>query len=117
MDNTDIQDMAGYYLNMFEQIRKKVTDVQLATVIMQEIAKDRRQRHIEERRQPNGDGPASESQLAYLRKLGVSIPANITKREASRLIDEALGNGGRSEASGDESREEPEPIRWPRRIP
>ena len=35
--------------------------------------------------------PATEKQIAYLDKLGVQVPAGLTKFEASRLIDQALG--------------------------
>lgn len=37
------------------------------------------------------DEPATEKQIAYLKKLGVQVPPNLTKRQASELIDEMLG--------------------------
>ena len=36
------------------------------------------------------DEPATEKQIAFLKRLGVEIPKNLTKREASRMIDDAL---------------------------
>jgi len=40
---------------------------------------------------PSGmDEPATEKQIAFLKRLGVEIPENLTKREASRMIDDAL---------------------------
>jgi hypothetical protein len=122
MNDTQIQDKAAQYQGIFEQIRRKVSDLPLALVILQEIGKDIRQERIGAREHANGNGnggsngngdsPASEKQLAYLEKLGVPIPAKLTKREASKLIDEAVGT---SEVSGEE--QSSELPRWPRRIP
>ena len=40
----------------------------------------------------NGDDLATEKQIGFLKKLGVTVPAGVSKREASRLIDEAQAN-------------------------
>jgi len=119
MDKIQMQDRAGFYLNLFEQIRTRVTDMPLALVILQEIGSDLRQQRIEEHERSNGDGPATEKQLGYLRKLAIPIPENLTKREASRRIDEALGSTG-DRHDGDEqptAEESQKAIQWPRRIP
>jgi hypothetical protein len=42
-------------------------------------------------RSPNGDGPATESQIRYLRKLGAGISEGLTMRQASELIDRMQG--------------------------
>ena len=38
----------------------------------------------------NGDQPAAEKQLAYLKTLAVDASSEMTKRQASSLIDEML---------------------------
>jgi hypothetical protein len=121
MDNIQIQDKAGYYLNLFEQIRKRVMDVPLSMVILQEIGKDIRQERIGTREYSNGNGdsPATDKQIGYMRKLGIPVPENLTKREASRLIDGARdGNGGNGDNGAWNADMEGEaPTKWPRRIP
>ena len=37
----------------------------------------------------NGDEPATEKQIGFLKDLGVKVPAGVSKRRASELIDEA----------------------------
>jgi len=119
MDNVQIQDKAGFYLNLFTEIRKRVTDVPLAMVILQEIGKDIRQERIGTREHSNGNGdsPATEKQIAYMRRLGIPIPENVTKKEASRLIDDANGNNGGDNGAWSADMEGEAPARWPRRIP
>ncbi len=89
-----IDERANKYLQAFEQIRKRVADDKLATVLLQEIAKDMRMDRMEK----NGNGkdkPATEKQIAYLKSLGVEAKPGLSKREASLLIDQH--NGVRSE--------------------
>ena len=45
---------------------------------------------MREERELRNSGPATRRQLGYLNVLGVEVPAGLTKREASRLIDEAV---------------------------
>jgi hypothetical protein len=79
------------------ELRDKLGDAQLAASVMHELAKDRRMDLIRAERfggssnggAGNGDGP-SEKQLAYLQDLGVAVPSNCTRQQASQLIDEAV---------------------------
>lgn len=68
---------------------KRVNDDHVASVIVQELAKDAR---MSKPRPASGgqNGPATDKQLEYLRNLGVTIPAGLTKQEASSMIDAAL---------------------------
>jgi hypothetical protein len=62
------------------------------------------------------EAPATDKQIAYLRKLGVRVGEGVTKQEASHLIDQALR--GDSHADEDEMEEqETGVIHLPRRIP
>jgi hypothetical protein len=77
-----------------------VADERLATILLQEIAKDLRMDRIDESRNGNAKGngqvnarevPATEKQIAYLKSLGVKLRGGLSKKEASRLIDEHNG--------------------------
>jgi len=85
------------YLTLFEGIKARTGDERSAVVILQEVNKDLRMAQIREERASNGNGnsqkedaPATQKQRDYLRRLGVNAPAELTKKEASGLIDEAL---------------------------
>jgi len=112
--NTEIEERTASYLAMYQQIRAMVPSEAIALALLQEIRKDMRMDRMKTERSVsnNGDSPATGSQIAYLEKLGVAVPENLTKKEASQLIDAALGNGN-SQGDGAAS----EPIRMPRRIP
>jgi hypothetical protein len=43
------------------------------------------------------DKPPTEKQLEFARSLGVNLPENATRRQVSRMIDEALDNAPASE--------------------
>lgn len=104
---------AEFYIDVFVKAFRrlkaalKIDDglaVQAAGVIVTEVAKDKKVREIERGRQARtpaqrssssshtaDDEPATERQIAYLKRLGMQVPPNLTKRRASELIDEALG--------------------------
>ena len=71
---------------MLEDIQEFTGDSESALAILRELSEDRRT-------QKNGYGSGSEAtdkQLKYLKRLNVDCPQDISKAEASRLIDEAL---------------------------
>ena len=86
-----VQARLDVYMEAFEQIREKVGDDHIAAVLLQEIAKDNRmeQMRTERNGQPTSNLPATDKQLAYLHRLGVEVPNQLTKQEASELIDQA----------------------------
>jgi hypothetical protein len=53
------------------------------------LGKDLRCHDSKQHEAANGD-PATTKQIEYLTRLGANIPKELTKREASRMIDEAL---------------------------
>ena len=93
MDSDTVRSKAEEYLTLLNDIRVKTQDERTALAILQEVNKDIRMAQIRaEREHGNGpDQPATVRQKNYLKKLGVDIPANLTKREASRLIDQEVG--------------------------
>lgn len=82
-----------HYVRLFESIRNKVGDDQLAVALVEQCGKDWRvaQMHArpQNRQDASGDQPATEKQLGYLSRLGVAVSKALTKREASALIDQA----------------------------
>ena len=101
MTTEDIQQTSAerlsFYLNLYEQIRRQVGNEQVAASILQEIGKDRRASIIHSSRQAdtglrsneNSSQPATPKQLKFLKQLGVQVSENLTKKEASDLIDRA----------------------------
>lgn len=84
----------------FEKILQEVIEingltpeiaVEVAGLILQELGKDRRAEMLKARLNGNEQKPTVK-QLRYLERLGIDVPEGITKREASRLIDEARNN-------------------------
>ena len=90
----NVQSKMDEYLGLLEQIRQKTTDERTAVSILQEISKDRRSVEIREERAAQSTEPATEKQKKFMRKLSIKFPANVTKHEASALIDEELGKNG-----------------------
>ena len=103
MINTKATTNMEGYIEQFDAIKGRVGDEQVAAVILEQIAKDRRTERIAETRngnrpngktnshraESNGSEPASQKQREYLKDLGVTVPKVLTKYEASKLIDKA----------------------------
>jgi len=85
----DVQSKISEYLDLIEAIKEQVDDPATAFAILPEIRKGMR---AAEMRQGNGysstgDLPATDNQLAYIRKLGGRIPEQgLTRNQASKVI-------------------------------
>ena len=85
------------YLDLYRDLMAKVNDSAVAVCLIEQIGKDRRTQSIMESRPNIGnasngdDSGASQKQLSYLKRLGITPSPGISKKEASRLIDEARG--------------------------
>ena len=77
------------YKNLYHEILRYVGESAPAIGILHEVAKDNRMALMHERRERSAEGPATEKQLNFLKKLGVEVDSDVTKKQASRLIDEA----------------------------
>ena len=96
MDHENFSRVA-HYLKLFEEVKAKVDDDAVAMGILEQVGKDSRVEKMSGLRNGNrqgtstefGEQTATEKQLGFLRRLGVEIPVGVSKREASRLIDEA----------------------------
>ena len=76
------------YVRLLNELRTKTSDDATALALLQEIAKDRRGRQANGR--GSQAGPATEKQKAYLDRLKIEFAEEISKAEASQLIDSAL---------------------------
>ena len=80
------------YLELLDEISEKTDDESAAVALLQEISKDRRMEKIrEEQGFKNGDQPATEKQKKFMTRLGIEFADDITKKQASFLIDAELG--------------------------
>lgn len=86
MDSIIEQKLEGY-LELLDEIKQRIGDDDIAMTLLSEIAKDLRMNEIQQERSFNGNAPATEAQLAYLRRLGAVIPEGLTRSQASKLID------------------------------
>ena len=86
---TNIQTKVDNYLEILNEIKAKVSDEGSAVRILSEVAKDVRMEQIREERESMNGEPATTKQLQYLKTLGVQVNPGLTKRQASRLIDNA----------------------------
>ncbi len=85
------------YLELFETVKARVGDGQVACEIVNQVGKDSRCAQMAGRPSSaanttvdGDDSTATMKQIGYLKTLGVTIPEGVTKREASELIDQAM---------------------------
>jgi len=84
----DVKAKIDEYTSLLEQIKEKVNNENEAVAVLQEIGKDLRTVFIQTGQDTNNDSLATKKQIGYLKRLGVEIPEGLTKKDASRLIDE-----------------------------
>lgn len=85
----NIQTKVESYLEILNEIKAKVSDEASAVRILGEVAKDVRMEQMREEREGMNGEPATAKQLQYLKTLGVQVAPGVTKKQASRLIDNA----------------------------
>jgi len=65
-------------------------DNTIALAVFHEVMKDiRSENRSPQKKVHNSDSPATDKQIEYLKKLGVHIPEQVTRQQASDLIDQA----------------------------
>ena len=98
MEQQEIQTKIDLYTQVFNDAKERVGD-EAALAIIDQIGKHLR---VAEIRTGNGlaatavshsgdDQPATSKQIAFMEQLGLDVPEGISKREASAMLDEALG--------------------------
>jgi hypothetical protein len=97
MTTEEMQTQLAAYVDLYDTVKQRVKDDAVATAILQELARDARGNAIRAERaerqagRDTGHGDAAtRKQLDWLRDLGVQIPQNLTKAQASSLLDEVL---------------------------
>ncbi len=89
-----------FYKQLVDQLVGFVPDAAVVATVVEQVGKDLRMGQILRREKNTSNGsngwngsdeqPATAKQLDFLRNLGVkNIPAGLSKRDASTLIDEA----------------------------
>ena len=78
------------YMELLEDLKERSGSELTALNLLQEISKDRRMDEIRQERGTNGRDPVTEKQRNFMKKLKLKCPKNLTKQEASIIIDEEL---------------------------
>ena len=96
---TETQRKLDDYVALYDAISEKLDSDAAAIAILQELSKDRRSGEIRVERaaksdEANANEPATEKQKKFMKKLNIAFPANVTKHEASTLLDEELARLG-----------------------
>ena len=76
---------------MFRLIQDHTQNVDATIAVLREVGKDRRVQRYETRKQSHAK-PATPKQLALLQELKVECDPTISSREASQLIEQAIGS-------------------------
>ena len=84
-------------VELFKAIEQKVESEEVAVALVQELGKNYRVQQMQRVRDESvpakssaGDQPASTKQIKYLKFLGVEIPSDLNRKDASQLIDEKV---------------------------
>ena len=88
-------------VELFKAIEQKVERPEVAVALVQELGKNYRTELMQMGRgsvvakSSAGDQPASTKQINYLKFLGVEIPSDLNRKDASQLIDDKVAEIGR----------------------
>jgi hypothetical protein len=86
----DIRSKVKNYIELIETIKEQTDDDAVALAIFHEVMNDTRSENSSPKRKVyNSDSPATDKQIEYLKKLGAHIPEQLTRQQASDLIDHA----------------------------
>ena len=84
----EIQNKIEEYASLLEQIKTRIQDSSEAVVILEQIGKDKRTELIQGLQNPNSDIPATEKQKKYMDSLGIEYSDDVTKKDASDMIEQ-----------------------------
>ena len=75
--------------DLLEKIRERTNNDTDSIAILREIREDERRQQMQEKKVINGNLPATENQINYLKRLGMTeIPEDLNRDQASQMIDE-----------------------------
>jgi len=78
------------YIELLDEISEKTEDASTAVAILHEISKDRRSEQMRSERQGKKDDTVTFKQKKCMKRLGIDFPDDISRKEASMLIQEEL---------------------------
>ena len=87
---TNYEEKLDSYIELYDSIREKTENDSAAVAILQEMGKDQRSHQIREEKAMINHESATEKQKRFMKRLGISFPATVTKKEASVLLKEEL---------------------------
>jgi hypothetical protein len=90
----NIKERLDGYLELLNEINEKTQSETATIALLQEISKDQRVEKMIEERQARNNEPATFKQRKFMDDLGIKYPKNVTKQEASALIDGELAKNG-----------------------
>ena len=87
----EIEKYAEAYLDIYRAIAElKAEREQIALGILQVTCKDSRADGIVKNGAGKSDEPATEKQIAFLRKHGIEVKDDLTKQEAYQIVKDAV---------------------------
>jgi len=86
----EIQSKLDEYVEIVEQVRQKMNSDEIAIGVLHELCKDQRMECMRHEVRRPAEEPATAKQKRLLRELKVRYPKDISKLEASQLIDENI---------------------------
>ena len=88
--DADTKRRLNSYLELLDEIAEKTDDASTAMSLLHEICKDRRAEEIRNERQGRKNGAVTFKQKKCMKRLGIDFPDDISRKEASILIQEEL---------------------------
>lgn len=85
----DIQNKIEEYASLLTQIKTKISDSAEALIVLDQIGRDKRTELIQGLQSPNSDTPATEKQKKYMDSLGIEYSDDVTKKDASDMIEQS----------------------------
>ena len=74
----------------YKEISKKIDNESVAVTLLTEISKDRRSEQMKNERRTKNSDTVTFRQKKCMQNLGIEYPENITRKEASVLIQEEI---------------------------
>lgn len=88
----NIKDRVEEYIEILDQIRPKVESEEAAVAVLHEACKDRRSESFRKDEKKPRNNLATEKQKRLMDDKGIRYPSDVSRKEASRLIDQYFGS-------------------------
>ena len=88
MESKEVDARLEMYLDVAQKAKARISDPEVVASVVQEMGKDVRCDRVQRQQDPS-TSPMTEKQRRFIQELG-SDASDLTRREASRLIDQLL---------------------------